>query len=110
MPKYKLHNTESRDDGSGEIAWDIEALSDEGVIIPGRHQTILTPADETQVALDGPNVGAKLISLLKKYAPDDWGDDKLDELAANNALALQVDVNLDIFIDGIGGYPKVFDA
>ena len=111
MAKYRCNSTEPRNDGSGLISWDIEALSDDGVVIPSRHVTILTPADETQTALDGPNAGAKLIALLMKYKPDDgWDSDELDLIAAANELASQVDGSLDAFIGTAGGYPIDFNA
>lgn len=111
MAKYRCNSTEPRNDGSGLISWDIEALSDTGVVIPSRHVTILTPADETQVALAGPGVANKLIALLLKYKPDTgWESDELDLLAAANELASQVDGSLDTFIGTAGGYPIDFSA
>ena len=111
MAQYRCNSTEPRNDGSGLISWDIEALSDDGTVIPSRHVTILTPADETQVALAGPQVGAKLIALLIKYKPDTgWEESELDLIAAANELASQVDGDLDSFIGLAGGYPIDFSA
>lgn len=108
MPNYRLHSTEPRNDGSGDIAWDIEALSNDGVIIPGRHITILIPADETEIALTPPGVGPKLIALLLHYRPElGWDNDELDEMAEANALAIEVDVKLD---DYVSNYPKDFNV
>ena len=111
MAKYRCNSTEPRNDGSGMISWDIEALSDSDAVIPGRHVTILTPADETRVALAGTGVGNKLIALLLKYKPEDgWESDELDLLAAANDLASEVDGELDTFIGTAGGYPISFSA
>lgn len=111
MPKYRLTQTEPRNDGSGMIAWDIWATDDDGLLIPGKHMTILTPYDETQEALDGPAVGAKLIALLKANLPQTgWDNDSLSAIVAANENAKAVDSNLDDFIDGAGGYPIDFDA
>ena len=118
MAKYRLNETEPRPDGSGEIAWQIQAVNDEGEALPSKHMTILTPAEDVAVALAGPQVGAKLIEVLKANLPEEgWDSDALDEAVeelilfkAANALAAAVDSDLDTFIGTAGGYPIDFDA
>ncbi len=118
MAKYLLAATEPRNDGSGELAWDIWATDDEGVVLPSKHMTILTPAEDVATALGGPNVGAKLIAVLKANLPDEgWDAEALDEAVleflafkAANARAAEVDASLDAFIETAGGYPIKFDA
>ena len=118
MPKYLLSSTEPRNDGSGELAWDIWATDDEGEVLPSKHMTILTPGEDVATALDGPNVGAKLIAVLKANLPDEgWDAEALDEAVleflafkAANARAAEVDASLDAFIETAGGYPIKFDA
>ena len=123
MPKYRLTQTEPRMDGSGELAWDIWAVNDDGEVLPGKHMTILTPAEDVQTALDGPNVGTNLIDVLKANLPDEgWDKVALEEATeeyikflAANARAAEVDANLDAFIATANpsvpsGYPIDFDA
>ena len=48
---------EGRNDGSGMVAHDIYAEYDTGegwAVVPGRHKTVLVPADELQAALAAP--------------------------------------------------------
>jgi hypothetical protein len=118
MAKYVLAATEPRMDGSGEIAWDIWASDDEGEVLPSKHMTILTPSEDVATALAGPNVGAKLIVVLKANLPEEgWDTEALDEAVleyiafkAANVRAAEVDSNLDTFIGTAGGYPIEFDA
>ena len=108
MPQYRIDRTEPRTDGSGEIAWDIWAVDDNDLVIPGKHMTILTPYDETQVALTPPNVGNKLKALLVAHVDAGWDNDTLSAIVAANINAATVDAELDDFIDGVGGYPLTF--
>ncbi len=114
MPKYRVDRTEPKLDGEGNIAWDVWAVTDEGLVIPGKHATILTPYAETQAALDGPNTGPKLIELLKANFPDaGWDNENLVEEIANNINATLTDENLDAFIESANppdGYPIEFEA
>ena len=104
--KYRCDSVESRRDGSGEIAWDIWAIDNKGVIIPGRHCTVLTPAADTQLALDsGP---ASLKQLLVDFAPKGWDDVALDERVTANASSEVIVASIDTFVAGIGGYPVEF--
>ena len=104
--KYRCDKVESRSDGSGEIAWDIWAIDDGGVIIPGRHCTVLTPAADTQLALDsGP---ASLKALLVDFAPSGWDDVALDERVTANLTSITIAESIDAFVAGIGGYPVEF--
>jgi len=111
MAKYRIDRTEPRDDGSGNVAWEVWALDDDDFVIPGRHTWIETPYDEAQEALDGPNVAEKIKTLLKKYFPDvGWSSNELDEIVANNENAQTVDQNIDDFVEGVGGYPVTITA
>lgn len=108
MAKFRIDGTEPRPDGSGDIAWDIWAVDDNDLVIPGKHMTILTPYLETQVALTPPDVGDKLKALLVAHAGAGWDDDTLSAIVAANLNAATVDGELDNFIDGVGGYPLTF--
>lgn len=111
MAKYRLDRTEPRQDGSGQIAWDIWAVDDNDLVIPGKHTTVLTPYDETQVALTPPGVANKVKALLVKYFPaTGWDNDSLNQEVANNENATTVDQDVDDFVDSVGGYPVTFDA
>ena len=106
--KYRIDSTEPRTDGSGEIAWDIWAVDDNDLVIPGKHMTILTPYVETQAALDAPSPATALKALLVEHAGAGWDDDALSAIVAANVNAETVDGELDDFIDGVGGYPLTF--
>ena len=106
--KYRIDATEPRTDGTGEIAWDIWAVDDNDLVIPGKHMTILTPYVETQEALTPPNVGNKLKVLLVAHADAGWDNDTLSAIVAANVNAATVDGELDEFVDGVGGYPLTF--
>ena len=108
MPKYRIDATEPRTDGTGEIAWDIWAVDDNDLVIPGKHMTILTPYVETQAALVPPNVANKLKALLVEHAGAGWDNDTLSAIVAANVNAATVDGELDEFVDGVGGYPLTF--
>ena len=120
MAKYRCNSTEPRNDGSGDIAWQIQAITDDDppVIIPGRHATFLTPAVEVQAILDGPasQRGPKLIALLKANVPSTgWEGEDLDDLVNINTETALTDDNLDTFIESAnpsvpGGYPIEFIA
>lgn len=111
MAKYRIDQTQPRDDGTGNIAWEVWALDDNDFVIPGKHAWILTPYDETQEALDGPNIPEKIKTLLKKYFPaTGWTNDELDEIVANNENAATVDQNIDTYVEDHGGYPVTLTA
>ncbi len=116
MAKYRCTSTEPRNDGSGDIAWQIQAITDPGEVIPGKHATILTPAAEVQTILDGTasTRGKKLIALLKANMPDTgWEGDELDDLVDINTETAATDDELDTFIQGVNppsGYPIDFSA
>ena len=104
--KLRCDFVEARTDGSGEIAWDLWAIDDNGEIIPARHAIVLTPAAETQVALDG---GASAMKeLLVLYAPAGWDSVALDERVEANLESESVTLAIDSFVDGVGGYPVEF--
>ena len=113
MAKYRCTSTEPRNDGSGDIAWQIQAITDDGDVIPGRHATFLTPAVEVQAILDGPasQRGAKLIALLKEnYPGSGWEGDELDDLVDVNTETAETDDALDAFSESAGDYPIDFSA
>jgi len=74
MAKYSIAAVEPTKDGSGNIAWDVWALDDDGLVIPGRHKTILTPYDEAQDAITGAGVLDKVKALLLAHAGPAWAD------------------------------------
>ena len=104
MAQYRIRSSEPRPDGSGTIAFDVVVLTNDDVEIPGRHATFLFSADDVQAALDKSNPNKELYKLIDKALPDkDWGDEaSLDEEGGNNALAIEVDANMDEFA---GAYP-----
>ena len=108
MAKYRLDSTEARTDGSGEIAFDIWALDDGDLVIPGKHVTVLVPYDEVVTALASGNPAAALKAALVAHAPAGWDSSTLDDAVAANENAATVDVALDAFVDGVGGYPVSF--
>ena len=111
MAKYRIDKTEPRNDGSGKIAWDIWALDDDELVIPGKHATVLTPYDETNDALDSPKPGVELRKLLIKYKPDGWDNTSLDEDDAANKNAQIVDGDLNAYVESkLGGFPVTFNA
>ena len=112
MAKYKLSKTEPRNDGSGMITWEVWALDDDGLVIPGKHADILTPYDETQEALNAPNPGAALRKLLIKYLPaQGWSNSDLDKDDAANKNAATVNEAVGAYVTGnLGGFPVVFNA
>ena len=109
MAKYSIAAVEPTKDGSGNIAWDVWALDDDGLVIPGRHKTVLTPYDETQTAITGGDVLGKVKTLLLKYAGAAWDNVTLDGMTAENLNAVTVDAEIDVLIASAGGYPFEFD-
>ena len=109
MAKYSIAAVEPTRDGSGNIAWDVWALDDDGLVIPGRHKTILTPYDEAQDAISNGNVLDKVKALLLQYAGPEWDNVTLDGMTAENLNAVTVDAEIDAMVDASGGYPFVFD-
>ena len=109
MAKYSIAAVEPTKDGSGNIAWDVWALDDDGLVIPGRHKTVLTPYDEAQEAITGGGVLDKVKALLLKYAGPEWDNVTLDGMTAENLNAVTVDAEIDAVVASAGGYPFVFD-
>ena len=108
MPKVRLDRTEPRVDGSGEIAFDIWAIDDDDLVIPGKHVTILVPYDEVQDALNAGNPAAAMKAVLLAHAPGGWANDALSQVVAANLNAATVDADVDAFIGQVGGYPVTF--
>ena len=113
MAKYRIDSTEPRTDGTGMIAYDVWALDDDDLVIPGKHVTILCPYDEVQDVLNATPAAAKLEALkqmlIRNRPADGWDDDALQEAVANNTNAATVDENFDDLIDTAGGYPYSFE-
>ena len=112
MARYKpAQRTDPRQDGSGTISWDVWALDDGGLVIPGRHKNILTPATETQAALNSGQPGSALKALLLKYAGPGWDDGALSLMIANNLNAQTVNEALNQYVmDNLGGWPVEFNT
>ena len=113
MAKYRIDSTEPRTDGTGLVAFDVWALDDNDLVIPGKHVTILCPYDEVQAVLNASPAAAKLAELkamlLRNRPADGWDDDALSEAVANNTNAATVDDSFDDLIATVGGYPYSFD-
>jgi len=109
MAKYSIESVEPTRDGSGNIAWSVWARDDDGLVIPGRHKTVLTPYDETQDAISGAGVLDKVKTLLLKYAGPGWDNVTLDGMTAENLNAVTVDADIDALVEASGGYPFEFD-
>jgi len=113
MAQWRLDQTEPRTDGSGNVQFEIWGLDDSDNPIPGKHTWIDIDADELQVALDLPTAGqrnAAIKALISAKLDDaEWGSAALDEVVLANENAATVDANLDIVVDGIGGYPVTFN-
>ena len=109
MAKYSITFTEPTKDGTGNIAWDVWALDDDRLVIPGRHKTVLTPYAETQTAITGTGILAKIKTLLLKYAGPGWDNVTLNGMTAENLNAVTVDAAIDAVVASAGGYPFVFD-
>ncbi len=109
MAKYSIKSTEPTRDGSGNIAWDVWALDDDGLVIPGRHKTVLTPYDEAQDAITNGDILNKVKTLLLQYAGSGWDNESLDGMTAENLNAVTVDAEIDVVVASAGGYPFEFD-
>jgi len=112
MAKYRIDSTEPRTDGTGMVAYDVWALDNDDLVIPGKHITILCPYDEVQDVLDATPAAAKLEALkqmlIRNRPATGWDNDALSEVIANNLNAAAVDVDFDDLIDTAGGYPYSF--
>ena len=112
MAQYRITQTEPRTDGSGDVAFDVWALDDDGLVVPGKHVTILCPYSEVQDVLDATPAAAKLEALkqmlIRNRPTTGWDNDALTEVIANNLNAATVDDEFDALIDTAGGYPYSF--
>lgn len=110
MPKFRLDDTNPKDDGTGHIIYQVWALSDDDPPLVVRHYDVSCPYEEVQVILDAPaNQKEDLLvaMLLKNHAG--WTKDELINAIANNENARIVDAEFDILVEGVGGYPYTFD-
>ena len=112
MAKYRIDSTEPRTDGTGMIAFDVWALDDDDLVIPGKHATILCPYVEVQAVINATPAAAKLEALkqmLIRNRPDGtWDSDALTLAIANNLNAADVDSDFDDLLGTVGGYPYTF--
>ena len=109
MAKYSIESVEPSKDGTGNIMWSVWALDDDGLKIPNRHKTILTPYDEAQDAITGGDILGKVKTLLLSYAGPGWDNVTLDGMTAENLNAVTVDAEIDAVVANAGGYPFEFD-
>jgi len=96
-------------DGSSTVRHDITAVyraddadpSDPWLVVPGRHKTVVVPADELKVVLDMPNGGAKVTAYKNALAANlntqavpvtGWDAAALEEmLDANDRATVEAD-------------------
>lgn len=109
MAQYSIEFTEPTKDGSGNIAWSVWALDNDGLVIPDRHKTVRTPYDETQDAITGSDVLDKVKALLLKYAGPGWDNETLDGMTAENLNSVTVGAEIDVLAASEGGYPFEFE-
>jgi len=113
MPKFRIDRTEPAQDGTGDIIYDVWALTDDDppLVVPGKHAGIRCPYAEVQVVNNTTPNSAKLKELKEMLIRNKtgWSENELAEHIANNANAKIVDDEFDIIIDGVGGYPFDFD-
>ena len=110
MPKVRLDRVSLTSDGTGYIAWDVWAVDDDDLVIPGRHMTIMTDAGETLAALNDDNPAQALRAVLIANAPSGWDNDALSRRVAANLNSAMVTGLLNEFVQGIGGLPITFVA
>ena len=91
MAKYRCDQIDPRIDGTGDVRFDVWALDDDGVIIPGKHKDVLVPNAELMAALQliGAARTAAVKNLLVTYAGPDWDNAGLDAIALANLMAEQ---------------------
>ena len=110
MPKVRVDRVTITSDGTGNIAWDVWAVDDDDLVIPGRHMTVLTEAGATLDALNAANPAQALRAVLKANAPSGWDNDALSRRVAANLNSAMVTGLLNEFVQGIGGLPITFVA
>ena len=111
--KWKLINTEPRNDGTGEVAFELVAIDTDNNDIPGRHTTVLIAgADIMTIANNGAlttiQKAAAVKALVAAKLPPEWLVNALDATVAANALAVSADVKIDLLATLFGGYPVTF--
>ena len=107
MAKYRIDKTIPTNDGSGNLAWHLSALGDDGTVLPRMTTIILTPFAEVQAAIDDPNPSAALKALLALYAPAAWLPAAIDAKVVANVASLGTKEELDNIITA---YPYTFDV
>jgi len=116
MAKWLLQQTEPRNDGSGNIQFEIWGVEDDGEKkIPGKHTWVDISAAEVDAALALPTnaqIGNELKRLIGLELDEaDWSEEALDTVIIANENAFTVDAELDTLIETeFGGYPRVFSA
>jgi 4'-phosphopantetheinyl transferase EntD len=92
--KLKIISVEPRTDGSGQVALDVEAYTDEDVVIPGAHATVLLNAADVDVALALPTAAqraAALKALITAAVAEFKANYLAVKVAANTAAATTSD-------------------
>lgn len=111
--KWKLINTEARNDGTGDVAFEIVAINSDGNDIPGRHTTVLIAGADimtvaNNVALTTNQKAQAIKALIAAKLPNEWLVDALDATVAANILAVEADAKMDLLANVFGGYPVTF--
>jgi hypothetical protein len=116
--KLRLVSIEATLDGSGMVAHDIFAVTFDGNVIPGKHQTVLISEadidvwaampDGTPTQKQAKNKAYK--QLLAAALPDGWLDDDLQDVVDNNTEADVAAAAVDEYISVTLGqeYPLDF--
>jgi len=98
MPQWKIISTEARNDGSGMVALDIEAQTDDKSVIPGKHASVLIPAQETINAVKDPKAAELLYELIVKNMPAGWSEEELNVVLEANTVSVQAKIDLDVYL------------
>ena len=116
MAKWLLQDTEPRNDGSGDIKFEIWGIEDDGVTkIPGKNTEILIASSDVDAAL-ALSTTAQIGNALKELIASEldeatWSEATLDAIIIANESSATVDAALDAKIEvDFGGYPRVFTA
>ena len=113
MPKFRIDNTEPAQDGSGDILYDIWAIDDDDLVIPGKHITVRCPYLEVQEVVDATPASQKLKKLkdmlIRNKPASGWDNDDLAEFVANNKNAKIVDEEFDSLIASANDYRRSRD-
>jgi hypothetical protein len=95
MAQWKIISTEARNDGSGMVALDVEAQADDKSVIPGKHASVLIPAQETINAVKDPKAAELIYELIAKNLPVGWSEEELNAVLNANAASVLAKDSLD---------------